>query len=290
MFVRQIFHENADLKREDGHFVFSHRQGYEGYMSDYHLSRHADRLKSIQPKGKAALIYVVGVGEHHSNQRIYPKLSVPHALIPMKSQHAIFTHKIAYTIGNISDIRFNSNTCASGMYALHEAQMLLDNGYDEVIVYGEEWVESVEIELFRQLGLGDMALGDAFAYVVLTNEPTDMEISETAVAFTYDNHPMKFNSAGYQKVLQNVPKRVDIFKPHFSGNAQSDIEEIDALQQMGIDYGTLVSYKQRIGHTQGVSALIEMAILCDEKEFGTALIMASGMGGFYGSAVLTKRA
>lgn len=289
MFVRQIFHEAPDHKREDGHIVFSHREGYSGYMSEYHLKRHSDRLKSIQPKGKAALIYVVGVGEHHSNQRVYSKLPVPNALIPIKSQHATFTHKIAYTIGNISDVRFNSNTCASGMYALHEAQMLLNNGYDEVIIYAEEWVESIEIELFRQLGLS-MALGDAFAYVVLTNEPTDMEISETAVAFTYDNHPMKFNSSGYQKVLQNVPKRVDIFKPHFSGNPQSDVEEIDALQVLEIDYGTLVSYKQRIGHTQGVSALIEMAMLIEEKEFNTALLIASGMGGFYGSAVLTKRA
>lgn len=289
MFVRQIFHERPDYKREDGHVVFSHRDGYRGYMSDYHLARHGDRLKSIQPKGKAALIYVVGSGEHHSNQRIYPKLSMPSALIPIKSQLATFTHKIAYTIGNISDIRFNSNTCASGMYALHEAQMLLNSGYDEVIVYGEEWVEEVEIELFRQLGI-DMPLGDAFAYVVLTNEPTDIEISETEVAFTYESHPMKFNSSGYQKVLQNVPKRVDIFKPHFSGNKQSDVEEIDALNVMGIDYGTLVSYKHRVGHTQGVSALIEMAMLIEEKEFGTALMMASGMGGFYGSAVLTKRA
>lgn len=290
MFVRQIYHEAPTFHREDGNIVFSHREEYSGYMSEYHLLRHIDKIKSIQPKGKAALIYIIGASEHHSNQRIYPKLSMPSALIPIKSQNATFAHKIAYTIGNIDHISFNSNTCASAMYALYEAQMLLNNGYDEVIVYGEEWVERVEIELFRQLGLGDMPLGDAFAYVVLTNEPTDIEIASTEVGFRYESHPMKFSSDGYQKVLQNVPKKVDIFKPHFSGNPQSDIEEIDALQKMEIEYGVLVSYKQRIGHTQGVSALIEMAMLIEEREFNTALLMASGLGGFYGSAVLSKRA
>lgn len=289
MFVRKIYHEAPDLKLSDGNVIFSHRAGFEGYMSDYHIDRHAEAIRSIDPKGKAALIYIVGAGEHHSNLRVYPKLGTPTAIAPVRSQLSIFTHKLARMIGNIDHISFNSNTCASSMVALHEAQMLLNNGYDEVIIYAEEWLESIEAELFRQLGI-TIPLGDAYAFCVLTNEPTDIEVSDVSVAFHYESHPMKFSSEGYQKVLSNAPKRVDIFKPHFSGNAQSDIEEIDALQKKEIDYGVLVSYKERIGHTQGASTLIEMAMLIEEKEFGTALMMASGMGGFYGSAVLTKRA
>jgi len=289
MFVRTIYYDRPNTKRSDGHFVFSHRDGYSGYMSDYNMRRYQDVIKAISPRGKAALIYIVGAGEHHSNVRVYDKITSPRAAAPIRSQLSAFTHKLCAMIGNIDHVSFNSNTCASSMYALHDAQMLLNNGYDEVIIYAEEWVENIEIELFSQLGI-DIPLGDAFAFCVLTNEPTDIEIAETAVAFTYDAHPMKFNSEGYQKVLQNVPKRIDVFKPHFSGNVQSDVEELDAMMKMGIDYGVLTHYKDRIGHTQGASALIEMAMLIDEKEFESALMLASGMGGFYGSAVLYKRA
>lgn len=287
MFVREIFYEAPDLKYDDGNFRFSHREGISKYMSDYHLHRHMDRLKAIQPKGKAALIYVVGVGEHHSNQRMYKNVFVPSVLAPIKSQHSTFTHRLAFVLGNIDHISFNSNTCASSMYALNEAKMLLNNGYDEVIIYGEEWVEPIEIELFKQLGIS-MPLGDAFAYIVLTNQKNDIEITNTSVAFSYDSHPMKFNSNGYQKVMGISPKNIDVYKPHFSGNSQSDDEEIDAMSRLGINYRSMVSYKHRIGHTQGVSTLIEMAIMIEENDFNTALIVASGMGGFYGSAVLNK--
>jgi hypothetical protein len=42
------------------------------------------------------------------------------------------------------------------MYAIFEAKMLLKNGFDDVIVYGEEWVENVELLLFKQFNIDFM--------------------------------------------------------------------------------------------------------------------------------------
>ena len=56
-----------------------------------------------------------------------------------------------------------------------------------------------------------------------------------------------------------------------------------------LSYEKKIYYKDKIGHTQGASAVLELAMLCDEIKKGTtAMGLASGLGGFYGGCTIRK--
>ena len=54
-------------------------------------------------------------------------------------------------------------------------------------------------------------------------------------------------------------------------------------------FGNVLGYKDKIGHCQGASGLIELCmVLDDDKLKGKILCTASGLAGFYGSCLVEK--
>ena len=49
-----------------------------------------------------------------------------------------------------------------------------------------------------------------------------------------------------------------------------------------------IAYKSEIGHTQGASSIVEICMMVDREEFSKAMVLASGLGGFYGGCIVSK--
>lgn len=48
-------------------------------------------------------------------------------------------------------------------------------------------------------------------------------------------------------------------------------------------------YKKEVGHTQGASTAVELGMLLDDMVIGDkAVVLASGMGGYYGGCTVWK--
>ena len=77
---------------------------------------------------------------------------------------------------------------------------------------------------------------------------------------------------------------VDFVKLHGTGTASNTLAE-NNLAALGIP----VVYKNIIGHTQGVSSLLETCMVLDDPEIsGNILVTANGLGGWYGCFTLIK--
>ena len=160
MFIRKYFYKTADLKLDNNSMIISDtKDRRDEYMNEVFYDLYKDEISKFKTTGKTALLYIGGAGEHHSCSRDY--LDIPKGVMPVKSQLGYIASKTAKRIGNISYLSINSNACASSMYALYEAQQLLENGFDDVIIYGEEWVEDVELKLFKQHNI-DVICSDGF--------------------------------------------------------------------------------------------------------------------------------
>ena len=99
---------------------------------------------------------------------------------------------------------------------------------------------------------------------------------------------MSVSKYGYIKAIKELDySNIDIVKTHGSGTDRNTKEELDALSDLRID-SKIVEYKSKIGHTQGASTIVEICMLLDNEEFSKALVLASGLGGFYGSCIVAK--
>jgi 3-oxoacyl-(acyl-carrier-protein) synthase len=75
---------------------------------------------------------------------------------------------------------------------------------------------------------------------------------------------------------------IDMIKMHGSGTEQNTTAEDEAINEL---FGNIdrIEYKSKIGHSQGVSAVVEICKLMDEYQNKSVLVNASGLGNFYGS-------
>ena len=90
------------------------------------------------------------------------------------------------------------------------------------------------------------------------------------------------------KTMNNLSNDIDIVKPHGTGTGVNDVAELDAIKDK-FPTAEIIGFKQDIGHTQGASAAIELAMIVDKMEKGKkALCLASGLGGFYAACTVTK--
>ena len=265
----------------------------DGYMTPQFLRLAKEYLESIVTEGKTALLYAAGPAMHHSDARDVGSTTMDGS-IAVKSQIGYNVYNVARACKNakIEYASSNANTCASSMYSLHEAGRLMGEGYTDVIVFASDLVEASEELLFEQLGV-EISCGDGLAVVHLTKEVTERsvaEISKTAWIWNADRSPMAVSAEGYMKVLDELGVReVDVVKAHGTGTARNNEEELEAIRS-SVECDRVVSYKHRVGHTQGVSALLELCMLIEDEdvEWQTGLVLASGLGGFYGGCVVRK--
>lgn len=188
---------------------------------------------------------------------------------------------------DIDFMSINANTCASSMYSLYEAQRLIDEGYTDVIVFAIDVVDDTQELLFKQLGV-DLVCGDGIAVMHLTSASTTVKIPQVVWKWNKDTSPMAVSKEGYLKVLNELNVGgVDVVKSHGSGTTRNTQVELAAIREVMVDVG-VIEYKSQIGHTQGVSAVIELCKLLEDTEWNKAVCLASGLGGFYGGCIVRR--
>lgn len=295
MRLSHFFYQTADTEHNGALVIGATLPQRERYMCDVFLSLYADIIASFQGSTtlKTALLYVGGAGEHHSLCRDHQPL--PHSSAVVKSQLGYAAHKYALKLGNIDYMSINSNACASSMYAIYEAQNLIEReGFDEVIIVGEEWVEPNELLLYKQLGIG-ITCSDGFVIArFVRNELAThscAKFEKSTWQFHLEGACLKFSKEGYAKVINAFDSFcIDIVKTHGTSTPNNTEAEEGAINIcLGVNTPRLY-YKDKIGHSQGVSALLEICQSLDYKSLinKNILALASGLGNFYGG-VLYRR-
>jgi hypothetical protein len=244
-------------------------------------------LREVETSGKTALLYAAGPAIHHSDGRNIPDVTKD-GMVVVKSQLGYNAYNVARLLNvDIDYMSINANTCASSMYSLYEAKQLLNNGYTDVVVFAIDIVDDTQELLFKQLGI-DLVCGDGVVAMHLTSNKTSVEIPEVVWKWNKDTSPMSVSKEGYLKVLNELDtKEIDLVKSHGSGTARNTDVELSAISE-SIGDAKVVEYKSKIGHTQGVSALIEICMLLDESDWKKSVCLASGLGGFYGGCTIRR--
>lgn len=284
MQVKKYFYKTADFfdKEKKARYISDTLDKRKSYMNEVFFNLYKKEICDFKTSGKTALLYIAGASEHHSTARDY--LPVLKGAMPVKSQLGYIASKTAKRIGNISYLSINANACASSMYALKEAKELLNQGFDDVIIYGEEWVEEVELKLFEQLGI-DLVCSDGFFMMQLTKECDEPKASiiHTSFIWNEDKSPFEVTKDGYKRAMMEFKDtKLDLIKMHGSGTKQNTQAEEEAIKELFDDVWK-IEYKSKIGHSQGVSTGVELCKLIDEQKNKSVLVNASGLGNFYGS-------
>jgi hypothetical protein len=287
MVLTDSFFIAADTTIGDSMIIGATLEYRNGYMSDVMYRLYKDEINRFKvPSDKrGAMLYIGGASEHHSHTRIYPT-PTQHGTMPVKAQMGYMASKIAGGMGNIEYLSINANACASGMFAIHEAYDLIHNkGFDEVIIYGEEWVEPNEELLYTQLKI-PVIPSDGFVVLKFSRAGHRPFISATSWIWNKEKSPFDFSQEGYElamRALGNITP--DFVKLHGTGTEVNDRAEMGAISAV---YGTMYyeQYKPRIGHSQGVSAALELAMVCKDHPYKTIVCNAAGLGNFYGSVCI----
>lgn len=255
------------------------------YTTNIFLDRHLDRLAEINLHGNVAVLYVGGASlsatETRETTTFECSVNVCKSGTVIKSLQAYMMHKYIGILSRNNKVTYaniSAGACASSMYSLYEAERLLrDRTVDYVIIVAEEKTSRDTIRIFSEHGI-DIKVGEGFACVVLSNAVDGVQVTNTKWEYEYNRNPFAVSKEGYEKVNSEC----DIVKGHKTGTAVND----DAEKKV---FGNIAGYKDKIGHCQGASGLIEMCMVVDDENLnGNVLCVASGLGGFYGSCVVRK--
>ena len=291
MVIRDYFYTVGDTRLDNKSHIISSVDRTK-YMTNEYIRLSSDFLSGIKLHGRTAMLVAGGPMAHHSESRVFDNKYVEGS-VAIKSQLSYSTYNIINKIKNTSleYLNINGNTCASSMHCIDEAYSLIhDKNFDHVIIVAMEQVEESELLLFRQLGV-DLVCGDGLCLLVLSKECENplANITSTTFIWNKERHPMFVSTEGYLKTIDNLSSSgVDIVKPHGTGTGVNDAAEIAAINER-FPNAKIVGFKQDIGHTQGASAAVELAMLVEMLNSGDkALCLASGLGGFYGGCVVEK--
>jgi hypothetical protein len=200
----------------------------------------------------------------------------------IKSGAAYIAHEWIYTFKNrehLVKVDIMSGTCAAGIQALYEAQRLLWEGeVEEVIIIGGERTTEDTMRLFKELRI-PVTCGDGFAFMRLE---MGYDITNVVWKYAFSKNPFMFRKEDLDTLAPGY--HIGYVKLHGTGTA-ANTEAESGLAKLA----TPIIYKDSIGHTQGVSALVETCMLLDDPKIrGRILVTANGLGGFYGAFLLTK--
>ncbi len=284
MKINNYFYVAGAVPKEDRIELLEDRTKY---FTQQYLKMFKTELQELQLPGKVAFLYASGASLHQGESRNYKgsmknSLEIEPSAMVIKELTAYMMHKYITALidkNNITYANINSNTCASSMHSIYEAETLLEAGVvDHVIIISEERTSFNTIRIFKEHQI-DVTPGEGFACVVLSNEDgVGATITDTKWEYTYNRNPFYVSAEGYKKVASAA----DNVKGHGTGTDQNT----EAEKVLSDD---IKEFKSKIGHTQGASALIELCMVLDDIHFkGSTLCTASGLGGFYGSCVLHK--
>ena len=257
---------------------------------DYATSQFIAMANEIVLDRPTAVLYAGGVGIAQSesrdvtgvNSRYIGTVAYQKSTMLIKEISAYSLHKwIGSMINNeyVTYANVNHNTCASSMFSLYEAERLLESGeVEEVIIIAEERTSFNTIRIFKEHAI-PLIVSDGFAIIRLWNG-NGIKIKDIKRKYSWNRNPFGTTVAGYNM----VDSIADTIKPHGTGTANNNKAEEELIKDREVIY-----YKKDIGHSQGASALLELCMLLDDDSVsGDVLCVASGLGGFYGSCILSK--
>jgi len=174
-----------------------------------------------------------------------------------------------------------NGTCASAIQAVSRAHAVIHNplnSIEEVIIIGHERITPDTVRLFKELGIR-VVCGDGFVYMKLGR---GYEISNTIWSWAYNENPFVFTRETLDELIPSY--RIGYVKLHGTGTPCNTAAEAGLAE-----LATPLNYKDEIGHTQGISALLETCLVLDDPKIrGRILVTANGLGGYYGAFTLTK--
>lgn len=231
-----------------------------------------------------AFLYIEGFSIAQSESGLHP-VTVKNYMPALKGGSSYVAHEWIKTFKNVEHlvkVDLLSGTCAAGVQAIYEANRLLsENVVKEVIIIGAERTTPDTIRLFKELGISILC-GDGFAYMRLVRGYGDNHIFNSSWKFAYNPNLFSFTKETIDKIKPAY--RVDYVKLHSTGTKSNTEAELGIAK-----LGKNISYKHLIGHTQGVSALLETCMVLDDESIqGSILVSANGAGGFYGAFTLIK--
>jgi hypothetical protein len=200
----------------------------------------------------------------------------------LKGSSAYIAHQWASTFENkehLKSLEVVAGTCASGILALQRANEIISScKAEEVIIIGQERTTPDTVRLFKELGI-DIVCGDGFVYMRLE---AGFDINQIKWGWAYNDNPFTFTHETLDTLIPAY--RIGYVKLHGTGTATNTAAEAGLAQA-----ATPITYKDRIGHTQGISALLETCLVLDDPNIrGRILVTANGLGGYYGAFTLTK--
>lgn len=275
---------------EVGKFLFDDRvelvQDRTTYMTTDYINKFSDSIKQIKLDGKIGVMYAAGASLHQGESRIYTgsytnSLEIQPSGPIIKELTAYMLHKYIGLVHGNNDVVYaniNSNTCASSMYSIWEAKQLIDNGtIDHAVIISEEKTSFNTIRIFYEHHI-NIRPGEGFALIVVSKNGEGPKLLDAKWEYSYNKNPFLVNTDGYTKVKCEA----DMVKGHKTGTDQNDLAEQEV-------FGSTFGYKDKIGHCQGASGLIELCLILDDNKLnGRILCTASGLGGFYGSCLVEK--
>jgi len=258
---------------------------------DFTTKQYLNLINQITLSKPTAVLYAGGFNIHQSesrdivsvNSRYVGTVTYTKPSIIIKESTAYSMHQWIGEMENnelVVYANINSNTCASSMHSIYEAQRLLNDGVcEEVIIIAEERTSFNTLRIFKEHGI-PITVADGIAIIVLSNTVTPLEVTDTKWAYRYDRNPFNTTVEGY--ALVSTP--CDVVKPHGTRTASNNAAEEELVRGKEVLY-----YKDEVGHAQGVSAVLELCMAIDDVRVQTSVLcVASGLGGFYGSCVLHK--
>lgn len=262
---------------------------------DYITPQYMNLINAPVLDRPTAVLFVGGFSVHQGEGRdgtTTPAFAV--GSIPLQKSTFISREGTSYSIfkwigamennHHVVYANINSNACASSMHSIYEAEQLLKQGVcEEVIIIAEERTNFNTIRIFKEHRI-PITCSDGFAMIRLTSENVNSigEITDTKWMYKQGRNPFDTSQEGY--ALVDTDKAIDYIKPHGTNTITNNkAEELITLNR------TALYYKKDIGHTQGVSALLELCLVLEDTPIqGNILCVASGFGGFYGSCILHK--
>lgn len=279
---KYLYEAGIDIK-EDRVELLENRSSY---MTNDYIRKFTNEIREINLEGKVGVLYAAGASLHQGESRCYKgeyinSLEIQPSGPIIKELTAYMLHKYIGLLNDGNDIVYaniNSNTCASSMYSIWEAKQLIDNGIvDHAVIIAEEKTSFNTIRIFHEHHV-NVNPGEGFALIVVSKEGAGVPLLDAKWEYLYNRNPFLVNVNGYRKVKCEA----DIVKGHKTGTDQNDMAEIEA-------FGSVYGYKDKIGHCQGASGLIELCMVLDDNKLkGKILCTASGLGGFYGSCLVEK--
>ena len=191
-------------------------------------------------------------------------------------------HQWASTFKNkefLVSMEVTNGTCASAIQAIYRAHQIIEsNEAKEVVIIGHERISPDTLRMFKECGI-PILCGDGFVYMKLG---VGHVISKPSWYWTYNANPFMFTRTDLEKLVPYY--KVGYVKLHGTGTPSNEAAE-RSLELLA----TPLRYKHIIGHTQGISALLETCLVLDDPTIrGRILVVANGLGGYYGSFTLTK--